>query len=596
MSFAPRNGALLSFREFLLTKSPLHSLPMYNKLLLGEMQMRFAVLLLGLFYALSAPAQEFSGRYQGYAIDQKSDGTKGEQTQLFMIFRKEGSKIVCSGGTYSFDQQVPCEAVFLEGSSIRFEMPFGGGVVFNLRISADLMAGTLSSKPGVASVPFNHVELHKIGGLRTSDEFPPLEWESGDRSPLILELRKKISQGEPNVVANFWERVQKSRYPIIEMLNSQQSVLTTFLWKGEPETKDVFLLWPRLSFAHPDEYFFSHIPGSDVWFKTLKVRPETRIYYQISPDDPLGQRPEGRWPRKAQGDPLNPKRDDPDMSVPIERVRSVLELPGTPPQPWYKKNSGAPRYALFEEEIPSQHLKSRRRIKVYVPPEFSAKHDPYPSIYLTDGEDPNGLVFATWTFENLVAGHKIPPMIVIRIVNPDQETRNRELMCDSSFTDYLNDEVVPFVRRKFNATADPSKTAVGGYSLGGLAAACAAMRHSDTFGLVLSQSGAYWFEPTHLDFAEPNWLARQFAGRKKLPVRFYMDAGTNELDIRGDGSGILVPNRQLRDVLRAKGYEVRYQEFAGDHDYVNWRGTLADGLIYLLGNASELSPLSSESR
>jgi enterochelin esterase-like enzyme len=88
---------------------------------------------------------------------------------------------------------------------------------------------------------------------------------------------------------------------------------------------------------------------------------------------------------------------------------------------------------------------------------------------------------------------------------------------------------------------------------------------------------------------------KEFAERKKLPVRFCMDAGTNEVDVRGDGSGILIPNRQLRDVLRAKGYEVHYQEFAGDHDYINWRGTLADGLIWLFGDASEFSPLSSES-
>jgi enterochelin esterase-like enzyme len=42
-------------------------------------------------------------------------------------------------------------------------------------------------------------------------------------------------------------------------------------------------------------------------------------------------------------------------------------------------------------------------------------------------------------------------------------------------------------------------------------------------------------------------------------------------------------NRSLRDVLRAKEYDVYYQEFEGDHEFINWRGTLADGLIALLG-------------
>jgi len=42
-------------------------------------------------------------------------------------------------------------------------------------------------------------------------------------------------------------------------------------------------------------------------------------------------------------------------------------------------------------------------------------------------------------------------------------------------------------------------------------------------------------------------------------------------------------------VLLAKGYEVHYQEFNGGHDGLSWRGTLADGLLLLMGNASNQS-------
>lgn len=68
-----------------------------------------------------------------------------------------------------------------------------------------------------------------------------------------------------------------------------------------------------------------------------------------------------------------------------------------------------------------------------------------------------------------------------------------------------------------------------------------------------------------------------------MPLRFYLDAGTNEIDPSGQGADTLLTNRNLRDMLRAKGYEVHYQEFEGDHDPINGRGTLADGLIAFLG-------------
>jgi len=46
-----------------------------------------------------------------------------------------------------------------------------------------------------------------------------------------------------------------------------------------------------------------------------------------------------------------------------------------------------------------------------------------------------------------------------------------------------------------------------------------------------------------------------------------------------DAAGnILETSRDLRNVLLAKGYKVDYREFPGDHDYINWRGTIADAL------------------
>jgi len=81
---------------------------------------------------------------------------------------------------------------------------------------------------------------------------------------------------------------------------------------------------------------------------------------------------------------------------------------------------------------------------------------------------------------------------------------------------------------------------------------------------------------------EGGWLAKQFIQSPKLPLKFYLDAGVFEASL-GGFIGILDASRHMRDVLLAKGYEVHYQEFIGGHDYLSWRGTLADGLIALIG-------------
>jgi hypothetical protein len=73
----------------------------------------------------------------------------------------------------------------------------------------------------------------------------------------------------------------------------------------------------------------------------------------------------------------------------------------------------------------------------------------------------------------------------------------------------------------------------------------------------------------------------------KLPLKFYVDAGAFEFDSNGTGGGILENSRDMRDVLLAKGYEVYDQQFVGGHDDLSWRGTLADGLIDLIGTTNK---------
>lgn len=340
--------------------------------------------------------------------------------------------------------------------------------------------------------------------------------------------------------------------------------------------------------------------GTDVWYLTLKLPSGARFSYQLSPNDPLtdpgsldgGPRASQRL-ATAQIDPFNLHPLEDASYCPPARSKfecpSTVELPGAPLQPWIVKNTGTPQGRIEKHRIKSSILGNERDISVYTPPGYRSDTRPYALLILLDDFAYLSFVPAPVILDNLIAASKIPPTVALLIANPSDESRSRELSPNPDFPDFLSRELIPWMHARYNVTSDPQLTVVGGLSLGGVAATYAGLRHSETFGNVLCQSGPFWWAPDHVpgpDFdasTETGWLAKEFIKSPKLPLKFYIDAGTFEVDPGATGGSILETSRQMRDVLLAKGYEVKYQQFVGGHDYLSWRGTLADGLIALIG-------------
>jgi enterochelin esterase family protein len=77
------------------------------------------------------------------------------------------------------------------------------------------------------------------------------------------------------------------------------------------------------------------------------------------------------------------------------------------------------------------------------------------------------------------------------------------------------------------------------------------------YGNVLSQSGAYGWSPDDADEGEA--LARDYATRPRLPLRFWVEAQQQSARREPPYAHVLI----------ARGYEVSYGEFAGGHDPFN---------------------------
>lgn len=398
-------------------------------------------------------------------------------------------------------------------------------------------------------------------------------------SPRIAALRKELKDGHPEALARFWEYVEKVGTPIVEPSGETNQLLVTFVWRADAELKNVLLV------GGPAERDFLknqlvRVGESDLFSRTYRARDDMRATYQFSPNDPLTPIEDDKniaaRVMKFRKDPLNPRIFKSGISQ-----LSILELPAAAPQPWIEARPGVAKGEVKSELMKSEGLKNDRTVLFYTPPGFDPKGARYPLLVVFDGPVYNTVVPTPTILDNLLAEGKIPPFVAALVGNTGgQGGRDRELPCNPEFADYLAKELIPYVREHYHATDDPKRTIVSGSSYGGLASTFAALQHPEIFGNVLSQSGSYWWR--HDTDVEHEWLTGQYAAKEKLPVRFHMEVGLMEAGpTPGGGPSQLVTNRHMRNVLKAKGYEVSYHEYNGGHDYLVWRGTLGDGLVEL---------------
>ena len=466
-------------------------------------------------------------------------------------------------------------------------------------------AGSYSFKienPGEQSASY---ELG-IGAVTSLNErLKPEPWSDPFPSPRIQAFRTQIAAGQTNS-ESFWTKVAAEGTPLIEPFGSDGKYhLVTFLWRSRHDTRNVLVRGSFVGVGPAADYSMHLIPNTDVWYLTLKLPSGARFTYQLSPNDSFafeGPRAEQRAATR-QVDPFNPNRFQCSATTSKFRCQSIGELPGAVPQPWIISKPGTAAGRVEKQSIKSSIQKMDRPISVYTPANYKADSPPNALLILFDGEDLSSDQDPVTTLNNLIAASKIPSTVAVFVENVPRR-RLVDLVGNSEFADFMATELVPWVQSHYNVTKDPRQTVVTGYSAGGLAAAYVALRHSEVFGNVLSQSGAFWWsfehnggvcgprcpdsggtgaENTRNATTEGNFLVRQFLASKRLPLRFYLAAGTFEIDRDGGGGNILESTRHLRDVLLAKGYQVQYQQFVGGHDGLSWRGVLGDGLIALLG-------------
>ena len=183
------------------------------------------------------------------------------------------------------------------------------------------------------------------------------------------------------------------------------------------------------------------------------------------------------------------------------------------------------------------------------------------------------------TLQKLVATGEIPSTVAV-VLDTSTE-RPADIANRAKFDQFVTANLLPWLHAKLGRLPEPKNVVIAGFSVGGLNAAYIAYRHPDVFGNVLAQSGAFWRGNEGAN-DPPEWLTNELRNKPRLPLRFYIEVGSEETRRSPNGVIFVEANWHLRDVLAMKEYAFRYIEVPRDiHDPEHLRPTLAAGIVYL---------------
>jgi enterochelin esterase-like enzyme len=375
----------------------------------------------------------------------------------------------------------------------------------------------------------------------------------------------------------FVEEIKLKGTPIIEDCPSDRNYkLVTFIWVGEKDTKNVYVLgsFPGWELSNNE---LTNIEGTEIWYKSFRTNKKFVSTYRFSINDYF----ENDWIKRGkhyQNDPFNNNTfkfvKDPEDQDSKDSLTSVIELGTNIENEVLKLQENVPKGKLETHRFKSIALKNERRIWIYTPNNYSQSNTPYKLVISFDGRPTMTTLSAPTILNNLVFNKKIPPVIMIGI---DSVNRFQELTFNDDFNHFLTKELIPWIRSSYNVSVKPSDTILCGFSLGGLASFFAAFNHPEMFGNLLSLSGSVHWKKNGYEGKTP-WLLNNIENYKKLPLRVFMRAGLLE------NEPLLEGNKNLYKILKSKGYDVVFSEFLGGHDDIWWQNELPQGLVTLLNN------------
>jgi len=234
------------------------------------------------------------------------------------------------------------------------------------------------------------------------------------------------------------------------------------------------------------------------------------------------------------------------------------------------------------EPIHSAILNQDRVVYVSTPDGYENGKDKFPVLVILDAHDQPQFRLAIANVGFLASRGTIPRMIVVGIPNGKDRTHDLTPPATGNgaqnfptaggaakFADYLIDEVVPLVRRKYRTLP---ATVLAGHSFGGLVALEVATRRPGAFTGVIAMSPALWWNDSSLVGTYYDGLVKS-----AKPQRVFITSGGYEGDIDRPTTRLALRLDSLKSSTIAFGHR-RYPD---DSHGLTPAPSLVDGLRFV---------------
>lgn len=218
-------------------------------------------------------------------------------------------------------------------------------------------------------------------------------------------------------------------------------------------------------------------------------------------------------------------------------------------------------------KLNSEIFGNTRTLRVLVPPGYNRNRDKkYPVLYLNDGQNlfqvktaqtKNSEWAVDEAYKALLDRREIEPVIIVGIDNAGRSQRANEYLpyfdeylspplpdpTGAKYPDFLIEEVLPFIEKKYRVKKGAEFTALGGASYGALISLYTFIKKPETFGMLLLESPSFYVDDAK--------ILKEAAKMEKLPRKIYIGVGTNEEGKPNCTPGDL-SHEAVQDVLKLK--------------------------------------------